>query len=375
MRLTAPWLIHPGTLAVFDALAGHNAWFVGGCVRDGLLDQPVDDIDIATDARPETVMECAKAAGLRVVPTGIDHGTVTVVALDKPHEITTLRLDIETFGRHATVAFSTDIAEDAARRDFTINALYATREGAVIDPNGHGLADLQARLVRFIGAPAQRIEEDYLRILRFFRFHAWYADPEGGLDADGLAACAAHVDGLAGIATERVTTEVMKLLAAPDSAPSVAAMAQSGVLQAILPGASARLLTILSGLEPDANPIRRLAALSEAPDLRLSRAEATQHALYRAEMEAGTAAGELGYRHGSDKARDILLLRAALFEQPVDPDAITAAETGAAAVFPVKAADLMPALDGPALGQRLRALEQAWIDSGFTLSRAALLEL
>ena len=373
MQLRADWLTHSGTIAVFDALGTHKAWFVGGCVRNGLLEQPVDDIDITTDATPEIVMECAEAAGLRAMPTGIDHGTVTVIAHDKPHEITTLRRDIETDGRHAKVAFSTRLEEDAARRDFTINALYATRDGAVIDPNGAGLDDLQARRLRFIGDPAQRITEDYLRILRFFRFHAWYADPEGGIDAEGLAACASHLDGLDRLAAERVTTELMKLLTAPDPAPSVAAMEQSGVLTAILPGASTRLLTLLSGSEPDTDPIRRLAALTDAPNLRLSKSDATQHALYRAEMATGTSPGELGYRHGADAARNIVLLRAALFEQPTDPAAMNAAIHGAQQVFPVKAADLMPELQGPALGERLKTLEQRWIDSGFTLTKQALI--
>ena len=373
MRLRADWLSHPGTVAVFDALADHKAWFVGGCVRNGLLGAPVDDIDITTDATPDQVVRLAEAAGLRAVPTGIDHGTITVVAHGKPHEITTLRRDLETDGRHAKVAFSTDIAEDAARRDFTINALYATRSGAVLDPNGQGLSDLKARRLRFIGEPSKRIEEDYLRILRFFRFHAWYSDPAGGIDPEGLAACAAHLDGLAHLAKERVTAELLKLLCAPDPAPAVAAMDHAGVLAAILPGASTRLLSVLSAMEPDADPIRRLAALTETPDLRLSKSDATRHALYRAEMAGVTGPGELGYRHGLAKARDILLLRAALFEHPLDPSALKAAETGATAAFPVKAADLMPAYEGPALGQQLAALEQRWINSGFTLSKQALI--
>ena len=373
MRLVADWLTHPGTIAVFDALGAHKAWFVGGCVRNGLLDQPVDDIDITTDATPDVVMHCAEAAGLRAVPTGIDHGTVTVIADDKPHEITTLRRDIETDGRHAKVAFSTQLEEDAARRDFTINALYATRDGTVIDPNGTGLADLQARRVRFIGDPAQRITEDYLRILRFFRFHAWYADPMGGIDAEGLAACAAHLDGLDRLAKERVTSEVMKLLCAENPAPSVTAMEQSGVLATILPGASSRLLTVLSALERDNNPIRRLAALAEAPDLRLSRADVTQHALYRTEMAGSKTTVELGYRYGAEQAVDIVMLRCAALEQPLEPMAKSAATFGAQQVFPVKAADLMPDLHGPELGARLKTLEQRWIDSDFTLTKQALI--
>ena len=377
MRLAAEWLTHPGTIAVFDALADHQAWFVGGCVRNGLLRQAVDDIDIATDATPEMVMKRAEEAGLRAVPTGIDHGTVTLIAQDKPHEITTLRRDIETDGRHATVAFSTKLADDAARRDFTINALYATRDGDVIDPNGQGLADLRARAVRFIGDPGARITEDYLRILRFFRFHAWYADPDGGMDADGLAACAAHLDGLDRLAKERITAEVMKLLAAPDPAPSVASMEHSGVLAAILPGANARLLGWLMGNEGNAppDPIRRLAALCDAPDLRLSKADAARHALYRAEMGGVTPPDALGYRHGAAQAGDIVTLRCVLVEgrAPTQEDFADVAK-GAEAVFPVQAADLMPDLQGPALGARLKTLEQVWIDSGFTLSRDALLD-
>ncbi len=377
MKLQAEWLAHPGTVAVFDALSGHDAWFVGGCVRNGLLGQHVNDIDIATDATPDQVVALAEAAGLRAVPTGIDHGTITVVAQDKPHEITTLRADLETDGRHATVAFSSVIKDDAARRDFTINALYATRNGDVLDPNGGGLDDLAARRVRFIGDPAQRITEDYLRILRFFRFHAWYADPEGGLDAEALAACAAHSDGLAKLAKERITTELLKLLRAVDPAPSVAAMEKSGVLSAILPGAQSELLTVLTGQEtslvPDA--IRRLAALG-GPDtaghLRLSKVEAKRLELYRDEMAATTPPGVLGYLHGAGATQDILALRAAVFEQPISQNDRDEAETGATATFPVRAADL-PDLEGAALGQRLRELEQRWIDSNFTLTKQALL--
>ncbi|WP_224816556.1 CCA tRNA nucleotidyltransferase [Hasllibacter sp. MH4015] len=372
MRLSADWLTHPGTVAVFDALCDHRAWFVGGCVRDGLLGRAVDDIDICTDAHPHDVITSVEAASLKVVPTGIDHGTVTVIAHDKSFEITTLRRDIETDGRHAQVAFSTDIAEDAARRDFTINALYATREGDILDPNGTGLPDLSTRRVRFIGDPDARITEDYLRILRFFRFHAWYADPAHGMDADALAACAANLQGLPRLSKERIGTELLKLLRAPDPAPAIAAMDQTGVLTTILPGASSRMLTILSGYT--ASPLARLASLGGAEvadNLRLSKADAKTVALYRAEIGTTTQPGALAYHHGADAASDIIALRAAAQEMPL-PDVRDAITKGAAATFPVKAADL-PHLSGPALGQHLRALESRWIDSDFTLTKAELL--
>ncbi|MFL9503520.1 CCA tRNA nucleotidyltransferase, partial [Rhodopseudomonas palustris] len=290
MKVAGDWLAEEGTQALCAALetAGHRALFVGGCVRNALLGVPVADVDIATDARPETVSVIAEKAGFRVVPTGIDHGTVTVIAKGVPHEVTTFRRDVETDGRRAVVAFSTRIEEDAARRDFTMNALYADRSGAVIDPLG-GLPDLRARRVRFVGDAEARIREDYLRILRFFRFHAQYGDPDQGLDAEGLAACAALSAGIETLSRERIGAEMRKLLAAPDPAPSVAAMAAAGVLAQVLPGADPRMLAPLVHLE-GSEPIRwlrRLAVLggedvTEA--LRLSRAEARDLAALRAAL-------------------------------------------------------------------------------------------
>ncbi|ABD52998.1 CCA tRNA nucleotidyltransferase [Jannaschia sp. CCS1] len=377
MRLDADWLRRPETGAVFDALDGHGVWFVGGCVRNGLLGLDVADIDICTNLRPERVMALAEAAGLKAVPTGIDHGTVTVVSGGLPYEITTLRRDVETDGRHASVAFTDVLAEDAARRDFTMNALYATRGGEVLDPNGDGLSDLHARRVRFIGDADARIAEDYLRILRFFRFHAWYADPSGGLDAESLAACAAGLDGIAQLSRERVGAEIKTLLRAPDPAPAVAAMDQTGVLAAVLPGASSRMLTLLTGLETGLTPdaVRRLAALGGddvAERLRLSRSDSKRLTLYRTEMGAMTTPGALGYHHGLDAARDILVLRGLLSEQPVTASALHTAKLGATATFPIRAADL-PDLHGKPLGDRLKLLEARWIDSTFTLTKSELL--
>ncbi len=263
MKVSGDWLTRPGTQAVLGCLtaAGWQALAVGGCVRNSLLGVPTTDVDIATDAAPETVSELAETAGFRVVPTGIDHGTVTVIVQGVPYEVTTFRRDVATDGRRAVVAFSDRLEEDAARRDFTINALYARADGTVIDPLG-GLPDLQARRVRFVGDPETRIREDYLRILRFFRFHAWYGDPEGGLDAEGLAACAALSAGIETLSRERLGAEMRKLLSAPD--PSrVAAMAQAGVLLRVLPGADPTALAPLVHLEGARAPdwTRRLAVL------------------------------------------------------------------------------------------------------------------
>lgn len=381
MRITGDWITRPETRAVCDALtgAGHQALFVGGCVRNALIGAAVSDIDIATDARPEAVMDIAQRAGLRPVPTGIEHGTVTVVSGGVAHEVTSFRADIETDGRHARVVFGADLAADARRRDFTMNALYARPDGEVVDPLG-GMADLAARRVRFIEDPARRIREDYLRILRFFRFHAWYGDPGGGLDPDGYAACAALQAGLAALSRERIGAEMRKLLSAPDPAPALAAMQAAGILNTVLPGADAGAMALLvdlesrAGMAPDA--LRRLALLGGedvAARLRLSRAEARRLEALRAGLADARPAGELGYRHGRRDGADILLLRGALTGTPPDPKALQDLRKGAEAVFPVKPADLMPALTGPALGERLRALEARWIASGFTLEREDLL--
>jgi poly(A) polymerase len=378
MRITGPWIDAPETQGVCAALtgAGAQALFVGGCVRNALLGAAVNDIDIATDAQPETVVRLCEAAGFRVVPTGIDHGTVTVVAKGVPHEVTTFRRDVETDGRRATVAFSTDVAEDAARRDFTMNALYAAPDGQVIDPLG-GLPDLLARRLRFVGEPEQRIREDYLRILRFFRFHAWYGDPAQGIDADGLAACAVLAEGLETLSAERVGAEMRKLLAAPDPAPSVAAMAQAGILQRVLPGADPTALAPLVHLEAGIPPrwMRRLAVLGgEAVDdrWRLSRAESRDLALLLPAVREGGSAAVLGYRLKA-LAADAILARAAMLGHPPGRGWQAEVARGAAAVMPVRPADLMPQYQGAELGARLKAIEARWLQSDLRLDRTALL--
>ncbi len=379
MKLSGPWLERPATQAVCAMLveAGYQAWFVGGCVRNALINAPVDDIDICTDARPETVMELAQKAGLKPVPTGIEHGTITVVSGGIGHEVTTFRRDVETFGRHAVVAFADTMDDDAARRDFTMNALYADRNGVIADPLG-GLPDLKARHVRFIGDPYQRIQEDYLRILRFFRFTAWYGNPDLGIDPDGLAACAELSYGISKLAAERLGAEMRKLLTAAEPTRAVAAMAQSGVLMQVLPGADATALGPLVHLEAEAgltpDPMLRLASLGNceaATRLRLSKAEARALAELRDSATEGAPAHEIGYRLGAERGLQTMILRAALMGVPMTDGPAVAA--GAAAKFPVKATDLMPAYQGAQLGLRLKQLEKRWIEAQFSLTREELL--
>ncbi len=377
-KVTGDWLTRPGTQAVLGMLtrAGYRALVVGGCVRNALLGQPVSDVDIATNALPATVLHLAPAVGLKAVPTGYAHGTVTVVADGIGYEVTSFRHDVETFGRHARVAFATDLAEDAARRDFTMNALYARADGTLEDPLG-GLADLEARRVRFVGDPHARIAEDCLRILRFFRFHAQYGDAARGLDPAALAACAAHVDMLAGLSRERIGAEMRRLLAAPDPAPAVGAMAGIGALEAILPGATAGALGRLIRLEGRAHGgwLRRLATLGgpdPAPALRLSKAEARDLARLRAAIAGDDGPAALGYRLGRRLGADALFARAALRDAALPERWYADLARGAAARFPLRPADLKPPLSGPELGAALKRAEAHWIAQDFAPDRDAL---
>ncbi|MFN4154394.1 MAG: CCA tRNA nucleotidyltransferase [Paracoccaceae bacterium] len=379
MRVAGAWVDHPGTQALCLVLeaAGHRALFVGGCVRNALMGVPVADIDIATDALPQTVSMLAEQAGFRVVPTGIEHGTVTVIVGGLAHEVTTFRRDVETDGRHAVVAFSTLVEDDAARRDFTMNALYADRTGAVIDPLG-GLPDLVARRVRFVGDAGARIAEDYLRILRFFRFFAHYGDPEGGIDPEGLAACAAYSGGIEALSRERIGAEMRKLLAAPDPAPAVASMAAAGVLSVVLPGADGRALAPLVHLEGVLAPrwLRRLAVLGGqdvGKRLRLSRRELADLGHVREEIGGMLSPAALGFVLGGLLGTDAVLARAAVMEQSLPEGWEAEVARGAAATFPLCAADLTDRLHGPALGAALEAARQRWLASNLTLTRAQLL--
>ncbi len=373
--IDAPWLTSDASQTVCRILtdAGFQAWFVGGCVRNALLGAPVSDLDLSTDATPDQVMQLARDAGLKAIPTGFDHGTVTVISESNPYEITTFRRDVATDGRRATVAFADNITDDARRRDFTMNALYAGPDGQINDPLG-GLPDLQARRVRFIEDADQRIREDYLRILRFFRFYAWYGSADNGPDCDGLAACAANIDGLGQLSIERVSAEILKLLAAPDPAPALAAMASSGALAQVLPGADARPVAVLVHLEQendiDPDPLRRLAALNGASYLRLSK----QQTQYLDHLSSGKSAQELAFRHGYSTGRDAALVLAASLGQPLSSGVLETVLHASQQVFPLKAADLMPERTGPALGDALKQAEARWIASGFTLTKADLID-
>lgn len=393
-RLTdQPWLAAPETRAVIAALeaAGGpgSARFVGGCVRNALIGQPVDDIDIATILTPEAVAAAIKTAGLKAVPTGLAHGTVTAISGGQPHEVTTLRRDVSTDGRNATVAFTTDWAEDAGRRDFRLNALYAAPDGEVFDPTGQGIEDALAGRIVFVGEPETRIREDYLRILRFFRFHAWYG--RGPADAAGLKACADLKDGMTRLSAERVSKELLKLLAAPDPAPALRLMAESGVLDRVLPDhaglalfeSMARIcgdpLLRLSALLPaDADRVRaaaRTLRLSNAQKDRLVLALPTKPAVGLAMDERATRAAlyRLGRRRFEDQvtgawaaapeqesAARRLLDQAAAWPIPRLPvDGHDAARAGAS---------------GPAVGRTLKAFEDWWVGQDFPVGdHAAML--
>ncbi|RNF35623.1 CCA tRNA nucleotidyltransferase [Paracoccus methylarcula] len=378
-RLPPDMLDDPALTAVLDAVEaqGNRAYLVGGAVRNALLGQPVEDIDIATDARPEEVQRLALSAGLKPVPTGIEHGTVTVVSDGRGFEVTTFRRDVETDGRRAVVAFSDNLDKDAHRRDFTMNALYADRSGIVIDPVG-GLPDLEARRLRFVGDPEQRIREDYLRILRFFRFHAWY-----GREADpgAVAACAALKEGLEQIARERIGSEMKKLLAADDPVASILLMAETGILDRLLPDTETGALAELVGFEaredfPPAWP-RRLAALSGGRDcadaLRLSRDEARAQAALAEAMAAKWSLNEAGYRFGIKAGTDYALL-AGSRGMALPPDWRQQVVQAAESRLPISARNLIPPLTGPAVGRGLKAAEALWIESDFTLSTPSLIE-
>ena len=377
-----PWLEASATRAVMAALEAAGgpgcARFVGGCVRNSLLGQPVDDVDIATLLTPDRTMAALKAAGLKAVPTGVEHGTVTGVSERRPYEITTLRRDVETDGRRAVVAFTQDWAEDAARRDFRLNALYADAEGRVFDPTGGGLDDAAAGRIVFVGQAETRIREDYLRILRFFRFYAWYG--RGAPDAAGLAACAALKDGMAQLSAERVSKELLKLLAAPDPRPAVRAMDEAGVLAQVLP--QVQPLTLFQALcDVTEDPVLRLSALlpaeagaaaAAAARLRLSNADRDR--LIAAVAEGPVVAPDMAPAQA--RAALYRLGRVAFEDRLARAEAAGGGDGGALRALaadwtpprpPVNGRDLarLGVPPGPETGRLLKAFEAEWIADDF----------
>ena len=380
-----PWLTASATRAVMAALEAVGgpgcARFVGGCVRNALIGQPVADIDIATTLTPEQTDSAIRAAGLKSVPTGIAHGTVTAVAERRPFEITTLRRDVSTDGRNATVAFTDDWAEDAARRDFRLNALYADAEGRVFDPTGEGVADAEAGRIVFVGDPQTRIREDYLRILRFFRFFAWYG--RGEPDAAALEACRALAPGMTRLSAERVSKELMTLLAAPDPRVAMAAMADAGVLAQVLP--EARLNPLFGAtVELNLDPVIRLMTLFPADErlvreasARLRFANSTRDRLADAAKASSDVSLTMSdaearaaiYRHGGRAVADALLRRwGAAPEQGKSARRLLAiAEGWERPSMPVGGRELarLGVEPGPETGRLLKAFEEGWIADDF----------
>src|SRR6185312_11686260 len=397
--LDAPWIKSGAGARVLSLLNGdgEEARVVGGAVRNALFDLPAGDIDIATTALPNEVIRRARAAGIKSVPTGVEHGTVTLAIDAQPFEVTTLREDTETFGRKAKVAFGRDWAGDAQRRDFTINALSVGLDGVVHDYVG-GLADIAARRVRFIGDPRQRIEEDYLRILRFFRIHAAFG--AGEVDREGYLACIAERAGLATLSAERMRMEMLKLLVADGAVGAVTAMMDAGLLQAIVGGVTyagtfAAMIAAERTLSLKGDAMRRLAALAVAVTedarrlatrLRLSNSEAKAldsmgHRWWRLEgMDEARAKRRL-YRLGEGAYRDRLLLAWARARNDADPapwmELAQLPQRFTPPKFPLKAADFISrgVAEGPSLGHVLTLAEDAWLAAGFPLEPAALASL
>ncbi len=391
------WLRDDATIKVMAALGEGAARFVGGCVRNTILGEDVGDIDIATTHTPGKVMAVLEGAGIKAVPTGIDHGTVTAVVDGKPFEITTLRKDVATDGRHADVAFGTSWEEDAARRDFTMNALYADADGTLYDPLG-GYGDAKARVVKFIGDPVARIKEDYLRILRFFRFNAHYA--QGDYDKAGLTACADNKDGIAGLSRERIQAELLKLLAAPRALDGLRSMAAAGVLVDVLPEASeferfGKLVEIETTQLFACDPILRLGALlpSDAEMIgtlakRLKLSNDARDRLLAMHTDATTIKSYLSIR---EVRKALYWMGAGLFKDRVmllwamDPKLNNAVQWRALLAmadswqkpkFPLTGQDVMAARvpEGAEVGRVMREVEEWWVDADFIDDRLSLIE-
>ncbi len=393
-----PFMRDPGALAVLAALPDGSTRFVGGCVRNALWGEPVADIDFATKLEPDDAAKALKAAGIKVVPTGIAHGTLTAVVKGVPYEVTTLRRDVETDGRRAVIAYTQDWSEDAQRRDFTVNALYADADGNLFDPTGEGLSDAEARRFRFVGSADERVREDYLRILRLFRFVAWYGS-DATISKDALTACRDNKAGLRSLSAERVWSELKKLLSARDPSRSVRIMLQQGLLETLLPEATNSdgldhliRLEQREGIKPD--PILRLMAMMAreplpaallAKRLKLSRKEGDRLKAWASDGESLShdmperARLQAIYRAGKQTILDRARLRAAGATHAIESShwmvLADLAMGWTPPTFPVTGKDLkaagVPA--GPDMGKAMKALETLWVRSGFATEKPQLL--
>ena len=380
MKLRVGEWIHDLDLqAIFHMFteAGYKIYCVGGCVRNSLLKEPIEDVDLATTARPSEIIKLAKSKGLKSIPTGFSHGTVTIICNKKSFELTTFRDDIKTDGRHAEIVFSNDILIDAQRRDFTINALYANSNGDILDPLNN-LKDIKSKTVRFINDPNKRILEDNLRILRFFRFHAWYGNPNQGLHRDGLKACRENREKIKSLSKERIGAELKKLLSAPNPEPALLAMKTTGVLEIVLPNAKIKKLSSLIVLEgvKDINWISRIHIMRAVVpnDLwSMSKKESTFSTLLKTFLGGDETAAHLSYLHGGDVAFQVSLLKSALSNKRTSETLEADIERGTTALFPVTSGDLTPLLKGNELGDKLRELKLKWLKSNFSLNKDELL--
>ena len=395
---TFNFLEDEGAKAILAALPKGSTRFVGGCVRNALWNIPTADIDFATQLAPENVEKALQEANIKSVPTGIAHGTLTAVINGKPYEITTLRRDVETDGRRAVIAYTQDWEEDAQRRDFTVNALYADAEGQVYDPTGEGLDDIEAKRFRFVGNADLRVREDYLRILRLFRFVAWYGQ-DSTITKEALIACRENRGGLKTLSAERVWAELKKLLSARDPVRSVRIMLQQDLLEALLPEATnvdglSRLvsLEVREGLKPD--PLLRLMAMMAreplsaallSKRLKLSNKEADRIKDWASDSEtlssdmSERARMQAIYRSGKQPILDRARLRAAGASDPIESSKWMVLADLALGwtppTFPLRGSDLLEAgvPKGPQLGKALAALEALWVRSGFSTEKPQLL--
>ncbi len=398
MKIEGEWLQEPSLQTVLSLLStdAAPARVNGGAVRNALLNEPVADVDISTVLLPQDVIATVEQAGHKAVPTGIDHGTITVIVDGHAFEVTTLRRDVATDGRRAVVAYTDDWREDALRRDLTMNALYCDADGTVFDPLD-GLTDLQSRTVRFIEDAETRINEDYLRILRFFRFFAWYGRHRP--DAAGLKACAKLKDGIEMLSVERIWHEFSKLLAAPDPTRAVLWMRTTGVMAKVLPEGDRwgidslapfielehaegwepdAVLRIMAILPPDVERMKALAVRLKLPNTVRDRLTAWANATVPRTCQSDDELAKFLYRADLNALKD--RTRLAMIDKAMRDDLrslLDLIETYERPVFPLRGGDLIEAgmTPGPSISERLSGLEKRWIDSGFTLSSDSLLKL